>query len=321
VALGAACFGYVDGAIAGPVGMTEEKSFRIMDLALESGINFFDTADVYGWDQGTGLSETVIGKWLVQDRGRRDKIVLGTRVRWETGPAYPREAWPNNSGLSAVHIRRACEASLLRLGTEYIDVYQMHWVDRATPWDEVWQAMEQLIREGKIIYVGSSNFAGWDIAQANEIARGRHLVGLVAEQCHYNLLERKVEMEVLPACESYGMAVVPWEPLAEGILAAPFRQSNEGYRATPRVQERVERHRAALGQYQALCTELGEPPAAVALAWLLSRSAVTVPVAGWRRPEHLTGAVRAVSLQLPAEILLRLDSIFPGPGSAPEAYA
>jgi aryl-alcohol dehydrogenase-like predicted oxidoreductase len=266
-----ACFGYVSGELFGDLGMTEEASFRLMDLALERGINFFDTADVYGWDQGIGLSEGVIGRWFAQGGGRREKVVLATKVFHASSPVWPHETWPNQKGLSALHIRRACEDSLRRLGTDYIDLYQMHYVDRATPWEEIWQAMEQLVREGKVLYVGSSNFAGWHIAQANDVARARNLLGLVVEQCGYSLSSRNVEMEVLPACEAYGMGVVAYEPLAEGVLAGAFGKAEEGYRSTKRVREIVERHRAALEAYEGLCRELGEPPVAVALAWLLSR--------------------------------------------------
>jgi aryl-alcohol dehydrogenase-like predicted oxidoreductase len=262
----------------------------------------------------------VIGRWLAAGGGRREKVVLATKVFHASSPGWPEETWPNQKGLSALHIRRACEDSLRRLGTDYIDLYQMHYVDRATPWEEIWQAMEQLVREGKVLYVGSSNFAGWHIAQANDVARTRHLLGLVVEQCGYSLLSRNVEMEVLPACEAYGMGVVAYEPLAEGVLAGAFHRAEEGYRSTRRVREIVERHRGALEEYEGICRELGEPPAAVALAWLLSRPGVTAPVVGWRKPEHLEGAVRAVEVSLAPETLARLDDLFPGPGPAPEAY-
>src|SRR5579871_5487588 len=160
---------------------SEQDSFAIMDHALELGINFFDTANVYGWKLGEGVTEKIVGNWFAQGGGRRDKVILATKVYNRMGE------WPNESGLSAVHIRRACEDSLRRMKTDHIDLYQMHHIDRSTPWDEIWQAMEQLVREGKIIYVGSSNFAGWHIAQANCIAQQRHFLGLVSEQSLYNL--------------------------------------------------------------------------------------------------------------------------------------
>jgi aryl-alcohol dehydrogenase-like predicted oxidoreductase len=318
--LGAACFSYISGKLFGNLGMTEERSFQLMDLALERGINFFDTADAYGWDQGVGLSETTVGHWFAQGGGRRDQVVLSTKVYFSMSPNYPKETWPNQSGLSALHIKKACEARLRRLGTDYIDIYMMHHVDRSTPWEEIWQAMEQLVREGKVLYIASSNFAGWDIARANEMAIHRNFLELIMEQCAYNLLNRKAELEVLPACEAYGMGVVPWEGLAEGVLAGALRASTEGYRALPHVLQRIERNRAALEAYERLCTELGEPPAAVALAWLLSNPIVTAPSVGFRKPGHLESAVRAVDVKLTAETISCLNEIFPSPGTAPEIF-
>src|SRR5829696_7901557 len=152
---------------------TEEDSFVIMDKAHDLGINFFDTANVYGWKLGEGWTEQIVGRWFALGGGRRDKVVLATKVFGRMG------AWPNQSRLSALHIKRACEDSLRRLQTDRIDLYQMHHVDRETSWDEIWQAMEQLVHEGKVLYVGSSNFAGWHLAQAQELARSRHFLGLV----------------------------------------------------------------------------------------------------------------------------------------------
>ncbi|MBZ0274663.1 MAG: aldo/keto reductase, partial [Anaerolineae bacterium] len=169
---------------------TEEDSFAIMDKALDLGINFFDSANVYGWKKGEGVTEQIVGRWFAQGGGRREKVVIATKVYGIMGD------WPNQSRLSALNIKRACEDSLKRLKTDYIDLYQMHHIDRDTPWEEIWQAMEQLVREGKVIYVGSSNFAGWHIAQANEIAKSRHFIGLVSEQSLYNLKDRMIELEV-----------------------------------------------------------------------------------------------------------------------------
>ncbi|HEY3833923.1 MAG TPA: aldo/keto reductase, partial [Acidimicrobiia bacterium] len=192
---------------------TEPDSFAIMDRALEHGINFFDTANRYGGNKGAGATETIIGNWFAQGGGRREKVVLATKV------FGPMTDWPNEGGLSARHIRMACDESLRRLQTDHIDLYQMHHIDRSAPWDEVWQAMESLVDAGKVVYVGSSNFAGWHITQANEAAKARHFLGLVSEQSLYNLVARTVELEVLPACRSYGVGVLPWSPLAGGLLA------------------------------------------------------------------------------------------------------
>ncbi len=295
---------------------SEGDSFALMDRAREAGINFFDTANVYGWRRGEGVTEQIIGRWLAQGGGRRESIVLATKVYAAMGEG------PNDSRLSAYHIRRACDESLRRLQTDRIDLYQMHHIDRETPWDEIWQAMEQLVAAGKVVYVGSSNFAGWQIAQANARAAARHFLGLVSEQSLYNLSARTVELEVLPACRAHGVGVIPWSPLAGGLLGGALQKAKEGRRASERLQKSVERYRAQLETYEGLCRELGESPADVALAWLLANPAVTAPIIGPRTMEQLTGSLRALEITLSAEQLARLDRIWPGPGGeAPEAYA
>ncbi len=291
---------------------TEEDSHAIMDRALELGINFFDTANVYG---GRGLTETIIGNWLAKG-GRREKIVLATKVYNRMGDG------PNDRGLSAFHIRQAAEDSLRRMQTDHIDLYQMHHIERTTPWEEIWQAMEQLVREGKVIYVGSSNFAGWHIAKAQAAAKARNFMGLVAEQSLYNLDARMVELEVLPAAADYGLGVIPWSPLAGGLLGGVLKKITEGRRASERMQEQVEKKRPQLEAYEGLCAELGEEPADVALAWLLKNPVVTAPIIGPRTMEQLDGSLRSLEIVLSDEVLTRLDTIFPGPGGpAPEAYA
>lgn len=295
---------------------TEADSFAIMDRALELGLNFFDTANVYGWKVGEGWTEQILGRWFAQGGGRREKVVLATKVYGRIGD------WPNQAHLSALHIKRACEASLRRLQTDCIDLYQMHHVDRATPWEEIWQAMEQLVREGKILYVGTSNFAGWQLAQAQELARSRHFFGVVSEQSLYNLNERTIELEVIPACTAYGIGLVPWSPLARGLLAGALTPATAGRRADPDLQLEVQKHRPKLEAYERLCQELGERPADVALAWLLQQPAVTSPIIGPRTVEQLNGAMRVMQLTLSTDTLKRLDDLFPGPGGpAPEAYA
>jgi aryl-alcohol dehydrogenase-like predicted oxidoreductase len=295
---------------------SEADSFAIMDRALELGINFFDTANVYGWKVGEGWTEQIVGRWFAQGGGRREKVLLATKVFGRMGE------WPNQSRLSVLHIKRACEDSLRRLQTDCIDLYQMHHIDRETPWEEIWQAMEQLVREGKVLYVGSSNFAGWHLAQAQELARSRHFLGLVSEQSLYNLNERTIELEVIPACEAYGIGLIPWSPLSRGLLAGALEPANVGRRATEDLKKDIETYRPKLEAYGALCTELGENQADVALAWLLHQKAVTAPIIGPRTMEQLNGAMRALSVTLSQETLKRLDDIFPGPGgSSPEAYA
>lgn len=295
---------------------SEADSFKIMDRALELGINFFDTADVYGWQKGEGVTEQIIGRWLAQGGGRREQIVLGTKVYGDMGEG------PNDRGLSAYHIRRACEESLQRLQTDHIDLYQMHHIDRNTPWDEIWQAMEQLVREGKVLYVGSSNFAGWHIASAQCAAAERDFLGLVSEQSLYNLSARTVELEVVPACRAHGLGLIPWSPLGGGLLAGALQKATEGRRASERAQKAVAERRAQLEAYEALCQELGEKPADVALAWLLHNPDVTAPIVGPRTPDQLEGSMRAMEIELSDDLLARLDEIWPGPGGeAPEAYA
>ncbi|MCA0456504.1 MAG: aldo/keto reductase [Chloroflexi bacterium] len=293
---------------------TEADSFAVMDKALELGINFFDTANVYGWKKGEGVTEQIVGRWFAQGGGRREKTVIATKVYGDMGD------WPNQSKLSALHIKRACEDSLRRLQTDYIDLYQMHHVDRATPWEEIWQAMEQLVREGKVLYVGSSNFAGWHIAQANEIAKNRHFMGLVSEQSLYNLAARTIELEVVPACESYGLGIIPWSPLAGGILGGTKEAGKR--RQTNRSADISQKKAEQLASYEAFCDSIGEKPADVALAWLLANPVVTAPIIGPRTMEQFTGSLRALEIKLTDEQLKRLDEIWPGPGGkAPEAYA
>jgi len=295
---------------------SEDDSFAIMDAALEHGITFFDTANVYGWRTGEGVTEQIIGRWLAQGGGRREQIVLATKVYGRMGRG------PNDTGLSAHHVRRACDESLKRLRTDRIDLYQMHHIDRATPWEELWQAMEQLVAAGKILYVGSSNFAGWQIAQAQGAAAARHFLGIVSEQSLYNLNARTVELEVVPACRAHGIGLLPWSPLAGGLLGGALQKASEGRRGQERLQNAVEKHRPKLEAYEGLCRELGERPADVALTWLLRNPTVTAPIIGPRTREQLTGSLRALELKLAPESVARREAIWPGPGGeAPEAYA
>jgi len=294
---------------------TPEDSHAILDHGRETGVNFVDTANVYGRHAGKGATEKILGDWFAQGNRRREDTVLCTKVYAPMGDG------PNNRRLSARHIKMACEDSLRRLKTDWIDVYQMHHVDRNTPWDEIWQAMDQLVREGKILYVGSSNFAAWHIVDCNHVAASRGSLGLVSEQSIYHLNNRTIELEVLPACRAKGVGVIAWSPLGSGLLAGGHTD-NQGRRSKPFVQERLEKARPQVEAYEALCAELGHPPAEVALAWVLSNDAITAPIVGPRTLEQLLSAQRAVELSLDAETLKRLDAIFPGPGgAAPEAYA
>ncbi len=295
---------------------TETDAFAIMDQALEMGINLFDTANVYGGKRGEGVTEQIVGRWLAQGGGRRERVVLATKVYGDMGDG------PNQGRLSSLNIRHACEASLRRLQTDHIDLYQMHHVDRNTPWEEIWQAMEQLYREGKVLYVGSSNFAGWHITAAQELARQRHFMGLVSEQSLYHLAARTVELEVIPACEHYGLGLLPWSPLGGGLLGGILAEQEKGRRTERRITERLEEHRTQIEAYERLCTELGHHPANVALAWLLHNKAVTAPIIGPRTLDQLLDTRHALDIQLTKEVMDQLHAIFPGPGKpAPEAYA
>ena len=291
----------------------EDEACRILDSAFEAGVNILDTANSYG---GRGATEEIIGRWLSGHPGRRDQVVLATKVYAPMGDG------PNQSGLSALHIRSACEDSLRRLRTDYIDLYQMHHIARDAPWDEVWQAMEWLVQQGKILYVGSSNFAGWHIAEAMHTARERKFLGLVAEQSIYNLLRRTIELEVLPACQAYGVAVLPWSPLAAGLLTSSIVEGAERGRSNSAIEPLSEADISRLHDYRHLCAEIGQDPENVALAWLLSRPGVTAPIIGPRTVKQLETLLASLTIELPSSTLDALDNMFPGPGgAAPEAYA
>ncbi|MBA2388922.1 MAG: aldo/keto reductase [Geodermatophilaceae bacterium] len=295
---------------------SEEDSHEIMDHAIENGVNFFDTANVYGWAENKGGTEEIVGSWFTHGGERRERVVLATKLYGDMAE------WPNNGKLSALNIRRACDASLRRLNTDYIDLYQFHHVDRDTSWDEIWQAVEVLVAQGKILYAGSSNFAGWHIAAANEAAARRNFLGLVSEQSIYNLLVRDVEREVIPVCEHYGLGLIPWSPLHGGLLAGVLNKERKGKRRSAgRAKESLKANRKAITAYEAFCDELGSDPADVGLAWLLHQPVVTAPIVGPRTLEQLDSALAATRVSLDTGALDRLDDIFPGYETAPEDYA
>lgn len=296
---------------------SEPDSHSIMDSAHDLGINFFDTANGYGGPDHKGRTEEILGSWFASGGGRRERTVLATKLYGDMDPS-----WPNNGKLSALNIRRALDASLKRLQTDYIDLYQFHHIDRSTPWDEIWQAVEVAVQQGKILYSGSSNFGGWHIAQAQETAARRGYLGLVAEQSLYNLLARTIELEVIPAAEHYGLGIIPWSPLHGGLLGGVLRKQNEGVRRLEgRAAQTLAEHRDQIQSYEDLAAELGTEPGELALAWLLSRPAVTAPIIGPRIADQLDSAVRASELTLESATLEKLDEIFPGHRTAPEDYA
>ncbi|WP_225808958.1 aldo/keto reductase [Streptomyces spinosus] len=302
----------------------EADSHAIMDAALDAGINFFDTANVYGWGENKGRTESIIGNWFAKGGGRREKTVIATKV-YGNMDADGATVWPNHDKLSALNIRRAVDASLKRLRTDHIDLYQFHHIDRSTPFDEIWQAIDVLVQQGKILYVGSSNFPGYKIAQANETAARRGgTIGLVSEQCLYNLAERRAEMEVIPAAQDYGLGVIPWSPLHGGLLGGVIKKEvRGGRRSSGRTADTLKdpAARAQVQAYEDLLDKHGLEPGEVALAWLLTRPGVTGPIVGPRTAEQLQSALRAVELELGEDLLAGLDEIFPGPGPSPEAFA
>lgn len=295
---------------------SQSDSFSIMDAARARGINFFDTANVYGGELGKGATETIVGNWFAQGGGRRERTVLATKLYGDMTD------WPNEGKLSALNIRRALDASLLRLQTDHIDLYQFHHIDRDTPWDEIWQAMETAVAQGKILYAGSSNFAGWHIATAQAEARRRNFTGLVSEQSIYNLLTRDIELEVIPSAVGNGLGIMPWSPLHGGLLGGVVRKERDGKRRLEgRAAETLATHRGAIERFEDFAEELGHEPGDVGLAWLLHQPAVTAPIIGPRTMDQLDAAVRALDVTLDAEALARLDEIFPGRAAAPEDYA
>ncbi|GAA2978483.1 aryl-alcohol dehydrogenase-like predicted oxidoreductase [Microbacterium terrae] len=287
----------------------------ILDHAHESGINYIDTANRYGTPDRPHASEEIIGDWIAQGGGRRERTVLATKVFEETDP------WPNNGGLSALNIRRACDASLRRLKTDYIDIYQMHHIDRGAGWDEVWEAYDVLRAQGKVLYAGSSNFAGWHLAMAQTSARARGSLGLVSEQSVYSLAQRTIELEVLPAARALGIGVVAWSPLAGGLLAGPPDPAGRRH-SDPGFAERAARHSAQLERTAAIADAAGMPVAVLALSWLLAQPGLAAAIVGPRTIGQLDSMLIAAEVQLDDAVLDELDETWPGPGgAAPEAYA
>jgi aryl-alcohol dehydrogenase-like predicted oxidoreductase len=294
---------------------SEAEAFELLDKAESLGINFIDTANIYGKENSArGAAEALIGDWLQRSKSRRSSLVLSTKVYGPMGTG------PNQKGLSAYHIRQACEDSLRRLKSDHIDIYQMHRFDSNTPLDEIWQAMDILIQQGKVLYIGSSNFAAWQIAKAQYSAEKKNLLGLVCEQSIYNLMERSVEAEVLPAVRDIGMGFLPWSPLAGGLLTGVFQKIQSGRRALPHKQQEIRQHRKALQEYEHICTDLDAKPAHIALAWLLHNPAVTAPIIGARNAAQLEDSVNALDIRLDNDQLEQLNNLWPGPGEAPDAY-
>jgi aryl-alcohol dehydrogenase-like predicted oxidoreductase len=303
----------------------EKNSFKIMDKALDMGINFFDTANVYGAE--AGATETIIGKWLAKDKSRRDKIVLASKVY---GNMIRDKAVPNDErGISKYKVKKHLEDSLKRLQTDHLDLYQVHHVDRHITADEFFEIFEGAKTDGKILYLGTSNFPGWKLAQLQTEAKYRGSLGIVSEQTQYNLLNRLPELEVMPACEASGIGLFPYMPLAGGLLTGKVTTEEN-----TRTSEVAKEYNVMVGSdekllaYSKLCSELGAPPTAVAIAWVLSHPVVSSAIVGIRTLEHLDVLDEAANLYLPEDFLERLEELFNinegrriKNGPAPEAYA
>ena len=307
---------------------SREESFRIMERCLELGINFFDTANVYGRSAGPGASESIVGEWFASGGGRRERVVLSTKVYGlmsQETPVPPNEA----RGLSAYKVRRHAADSLRRLRTDHIDLYHAHHIDRRISMEEFWGAFEHLQDRGDILHVGTSNFPGWGLAKYQSAARQRGRLGIVSEQCQYNLLSRYPELEVIPAAREFGIGIMPYMPVAGGLLTGK-KEAAPGSRTAEVEKEYglpLGSH-APLKQFSKLCGKIGQKEGVVAIAWVLSNPAVYSTILGIRSVEQLDIVEAAADLILDADTLRELDSIFTyaagrplGRGEAPEAFA
>jgi aryl-alcohol dehydrogenase-like predicted oxidoreductase len=286
------------------LGTDEETSFAILDRALAGGVSFWDTADVYGND---GLSERILGRWF-ERTGKRDEVVLATKFRFKMGPG------PLGTGASRRRIVKACEDSLRRLKTDRIDLYQVHMQDLDTPEEETLRALDDLVRAGKVLYTGASNYAAYRVADSAWISRTQNLEGYVALQMQYSLMVRDIEREHVPACERFGLGIIPWSPLAGGFLSGKYRKDAappEGSRLA-KWKDRLkgmdnERGWNILATVDACAAALGASPTQVSLAWLLGKRAVTSVIFGARSIGQLEDNLKAAELKLPAEWATRLD--------------
>lgn len=304
--LGAMTFGEADaGSMMHGIGADEDTAHALISRALDQGINFVDTADVYGQD---GLAERVIGSYFAR-HGRRDELVLATKFRFRMGPG------PLGAGASRRRIVAACEASLKRLNTDRIDLYQIHMQDLDTPEDETLRALDDLVHQGKVLYIGCSNYAAYRIVDSAWISRSEGLARFVSFQAQYNLVTRDLEREHVPACRRFGLGILPWSPLASGFLTGKFRRGQpppSGSRLE-RWKERLaafdnERNWKILAALDEVGAEVGAAPAAVALAWLLRKPAVTSVIFGARTVAQLDENLSAAAVQLTDAHVAALDA-------------
>ena len=285
--------------------LPEEESRPFIQRALELGINFFDTADMYS----LGRSEEVVGRAL-RDFAKRDEVVLATKVY------FPMSDTPNDRGLTRKHIHAAIDASLRRLGTDYVDLYQIHRWDRETPVEETLEALNDLVRAGKVRYLGASSMYSWQLAKALYLADRHGWSRFVSMQNHYNLIYREEEREMLPLCREEGLGVLPWSPLARGVLAG--NRKKEGPGETTRARSDTFAHKmydqpedfAVADRAGELAARRGVPAAQIALAWLLHQPAVTAPIVGATKMRHLEDAVAAAAVKLDDAELRELAELY-----------
>lgn len=305
--LGGMTFGEADEkSMMHKAGSSEKEAFAVLDRALEAGVNFVDVADVYGQD---GLSERVLGQWIGA-RNAREKIVLATKGRFRMAPG------PNGTGASRMRILRAIDASLARLGTDRIDLYQIHMQDIRTPEEELLRALDDAVRAGKIVYVGVSNYAAYRMVEALFTSDKRNLVSYVTLQAQYSLARREIEREHVPLCQRFGLGILPWSPLAGGLLSGKYRRGQSppaGSRFDAEAWRKMyqgfdnERNWTIVDALLRVAHELGRPAAQVALAWLVAKPAVTSVIFGARNIAQLEENLGAADLELPAAALAELD--------------
>ena len=305
----------------------EDEAIKIMERALDMGINFWDTANVYsGPGELRGTSEAIIGRYFQARKGSRERVVLATKVN---GPMEDVDDPNFERGISAYKVRKHVNDSLERLQTDRIDLYQVHHIDRSITLEEFWGTFEKLVADGKVLYMGSSNFPGWSLAKFQAAAMQRGSMGFVSEQSMYNLLCRWPELEVLPAALDLGIGVIPYMPLAGGILTAKVQSEPNSRTESVENEYGVSVSSNLVKAFQALCSDLGESPVAVAIAWTLAQPAVSSAIVGIRTLAHLADMERASELDLDEGTLQRLDELFDTNKGrpirtaqpAPEAYA
>ncbi|HLA88536.1 MAG TPA: aldo/keto reductase [Anaerolineales bacterium] len=290
--------------------LNESDSHRILSASYEAGINFIDTADIYSkWVDGNpgGVSETFIGNWMKQNKIPRDKIVVATKVRGEMGKG------PNDQGLSRFHIMNAVEASLRRLQTDYIDLYQSHWTDNDTPIEETMRAFDDLVKQGKVRYVGASNYAAWELMQALWVSDKYNLVRYDCLQPHYNLIHRaEFERELRAVCETYGLGVIPYSPLAGGFLTGKYRRNEplpESKRAEGRKRAMTEKNFALIDEMEVIASSHNVSIAQISLTWMLADPVITSPIIGATSIDQLNENLGALNVKLNEEEKTLLDKM------------